>query len=73
MPDLVCEEYVVDLLLVSHVEILLVQQLTTRSSLLDPSDQYSPLASIVDPCHFGVGSDPDPAIFIIDLQDANKN
>ncbi len=39
--DLVCEEYVVDLLLISHVEILLVQQLTTRSSLLDPSDQYS--------------------------------
>jgi hypothetical protein len=27
-----------------------------------------------DPCHFGVDSDPDPdpSIFIIDLQDANK-
>ncbi len=44
--DLVCEEYVVDLLLVSHVEILFVQQLTTRSPLLDPSDQYSLLSTL---------------------------
>jgi hypothetical protein len=27
--------------------------------------------SVADPCHFGV--DPDPAIFVIDLQDTNKN
>jgi hypothetical protein len=28
--------------------------------------------SVADPRHFGVGPDPDPAIFIIDFQDANK-
>jgi hypothetical protein len=30
------------------------------------------LCSVADPWHFGVDPDPDPAIFIIDLQDANK-
>jgi hypothetical protein len=25
-----------------------------------------------DPWHFGVDPDPDPAIFVFDLQDANK-
>jgi hypothetical protein len=29
--------------------------------------------SVADPKHFGVDQDPNPAIFIIDLQDANKN
>ncbi len=28
--------------------------------------------SVADPWHFGVDPDPDPSIFIIDLQDANK-
>ncbi len=28
--------------------------------------------SVADPWHFGVDPDPDPAIFVIDLQDANK-
>jgi len=31
---------------------------------------YSISYSVADPCQFGV--DPDPSIFIIDLQDANK-
>ncbi len=29
--------------------------------------------SVPDPWHFGVDPDPDPAIFVIDLQDANKS
>ncbi len=29
-------------------------------------------SSVGDPWHFGVDPDPDPSIFIIDLQDANK-
>jgi hypothetical protein len=32
---------------------------------------YEP-GSVADPCHFGVDPDPDPAIFVIDLQDADK-
>ncbi len=29
-------------------------------------------SSVPDPWHFGVDPDPDPAIFVIDLQDSNK-
>jgi hypothetical protein len=31
-------------------------------------------SSVADPCHFSVDpdADPDPLVFIIDLQDANK-
>jgi hypothetical protein len=29
-------------------------------------------SSVADPSHFGVDPDPDPAMFVIDLQDANK-
>jgi hypothetical protein len=28
--------------------------------------------SVADPWHVGVDPDPDPAIFVIDLQDTNK-
>jgi hypothetical protein len=33
---------------------------------------YIVAPSVADPWHFGVDQDPDPSIFIIDLQDANK-
>ncbi len=33
---------------------------------------YYVAISVADPWHFGTGTDPDPAIFVIDLQDANK-
>ncbi len=29
-------------------------------------------SSVADPWHFGVDPDPDPAIFVIDLQDSSK-
>jgi hypothetical protein len=30
------------------------------------------LNSVADPWHFAVDPDPDPAIFLLDLQDVNK-
>jgi hypothetical protein len=33
---------------------------------------WVPITSVAYPRHFGVDPDPDPAIFVIDLQDANK-
>ncbi len=42
--------------------------------LLNDKNQriFKVLSSVTDPWHFGVDPDPDPAIFVIDLQEANK-
>jgi hypothetical protein len=49
---------------------LILWSLAPRQYNILESDNV--LCSVADPWHFGVDPDPDPVIFLIDLQDVNK-
>ena len=45
-----------------------------KQVIYNPTNKVFASSSVADPWHFGVDpdTDPDPAIFVIDLQDASK-
>jgi hypothetical protein len=51
-----------------------VPAILSAISQQDPRQRHMLLTSVADPGHFGVDpdADPDPSVFIIYLQDANK-
>jgi hypothetical protein len=46
--------------------------ITPRSSAFYRFQTFVLKSSAVDPCLWPMNPDPDPAIFVLDLQDANK-